>query len=49
MLPRVRPEEIKVGKYRLRFRAPFGKTKEREIWFGYLPPSAVSGGGSGDQ
>ena len=40
-LPEVRPEDIRTDKYLLRFRAPFGKTKKREIWFGYLPATAA--------
>ncbi|MCI5779414.1 MAG: glycosyltransferase family 39 protein [Lentisphaeria bacterium] len=37
-LPDVRLEDIRIGKYRHSFRAPFGKSRTRDIWFGYLPP-----------
>ena len=37
-LPEVRADEIVYWKYTHRFTTPSGRSKTRDIWFGYLPP-----------
>ena len=41
-LPEVRIKELKREKFQLHYRARFGKNREEDIWFVYVPPEKIS-------